>query len=79
MTYDNADYRAFAREMASPDRYPVCPSCQNLCGVLAIICADCGATLKATPADLKLAAEHGRLNVMPSSDEDTEATREKGP
>lgn len=78
MTYDNANYRAFALEMSSSDRYPVCPKCGNLCGVLAVVCADCGARLKPTESDLRLAREHGKIAGMPSADDATEATREQG-
>ena len=78
MTYDSAAYRAHAREMASSDRYPVCPACGNLCGVLARICADCGARLHPTEADLRLARESGKMPAMPSADDATEATRETG-
>jgi len=48
MTYDNAAYRAHARESVTPDHFPTCPRCGELCGKLAIICADCGARLKLT-------------------------------
>jgi predicted amidophosphoribosyltransferase len=45
--------------LVEPDHYPTCPRCGNLCGRLAVICADCGARLKPTPEDLKILREHG--------------------
>lgn len=76
---DTAAMRAERSDHVAADHYPVCPSCGNLCGLLARICADCHAPLMATEADLRAAAENGRMHRMPSADEAGEATRETGP
>jgi ribosomal protein L32 len=76
---DSAANRAKRHDHVMPDHYPVCPSCGNLCGRLARICADCGVSLMATPGDLRDAAANGRMHRMPSADDATEATRETGP
>lgn len=66
---ENAATRAQQSDRYGIDLYPSCPRCGNLCGRLAVVCADCGARLKPTENDLRLA----RMNAARPR-EDTEAT-----
>jgi hypothetical protein len=45
MTNDSASYRQLATDRNAPDHLPACPRCGNLCGVMAVICVDCGSRL----------------------------------
>lgn len=65
----NAALDAAASDRIQPDHYPACPRCGNLCGVLAVICADCGARLYLEPED-----RYPRLRRR----EAMQATRERG-
>lgn len=76
---DNAARRAERRNGVSPDHFPTCPRCGNLCGRLAVICADCGARLKPTDNELPALARNGRIDAMTATDETPAATRETGP
>jgi ribosomal protein L32 len=51
---DTARLRADRTDVMSADHYPECPSCGDLCGVLAEKCSSCGAYLY--PSRLDLAA-----------------------
>ena len=72
---DLAAMRAARHAAVTDDNFPACPRCGNLCGRLAIVCADCGARLKPTENDLRDAADHGKVsrNAAPPR-EDTSPT-----
>ena len=61
-SYSSASHLAKVNDCAALDHLPTCPSCGNLCGMLAEICADCGARLKPTEADLRIAAQAGEAH-----------------
>jgi hypothetical protein len=42
---DQAEYVQGSHERVTPDHYPACPRCGDLCGVLATVCVGCGTRL----------------------------------
>lgn len=46
------------------DRYPVCPQCGNVCGLLAYVCADCQTRLRPTAAELHTIAADAKIRRM---------------
>ena len=45
MTRNDAEQTARSLDAMAPDHYPTCPNCGDLCGMLAVICVECGARL----------------------------------
>lgn len=67
--------RTEPRDRISPDHYPECPKCHDICGRLARVCASCGTALF-DPRDA-VGVESPVMNAAPKR-EDSPATRERG-
>lgn len=53
MSTETAAWRQEAADRGTDDHYPSCPYCGNLCGLLAVICVDCGTRLKLSDDELR--------------------------
>lgn len=75
---DTAARRQRQDDRNALDRYPACPRCSNLCGLLAVVCADCGARLRPTEFDLRDAQAVGSAAMQAARNGEAESsTRER--
>lgn len=56
---NSASDRQHEGDLRAADHLPVCPSCSDLCGRLAQVCAGCGTELYPSPTELAVVRKAG--------------------